>query len=125
MFSIYMYMINKIWYFQDLTTFDEQIKLREKIILDKGDTLQPLIVIVGPETDYTIYVYVDGMKYFMQSLIKAVDVCFKLFHVFNANYPKTGQLIWKFIERFIYHIHTDGDPSKNALCPIICNISRV
>lgn len=94
-----------------MTTFDEKINSRKQALLNRGDTLQPLIVIVGPEINNinSIYVYLDGMKYFMESLLKAVDVCFKLFHALNATYPCTGQQVWNFILRYIYHIYTDFD----------------
>ena len=49
-----------------------------------------------------IYVYIDGMRYMMESVLQALDVCFKSFHALTANYPTTGQQVWNFIQRYIY-----------------------
>ena len=98
-----------------MTTLDLEIKNREEINIDRGDTLQPFIVAVGEIDNLTsIYVYIDGTKYLMESSLKAVDVCFKCFQALNANYPSTGQQVWNFLQRYIYKIHTDFDDKSST-----------
>ena len=66
--------------------------------MERNDSLQPFILAVGDNNEpRSIYVYVDGMRYVMESPIKAVAVCFKVFQAVNANYPSTCHLIWNFI----------------------------
>jgi hypothetical protein len=47
-----------------------------------------------------IYINFDGEKNEIQSLRKAVDLCFKLYFVFNTEYPEECHHIWTFIQRF-------------------------
>lgn len=51
-------------------------------------TLQPYIVILGSlhEVKET-YVQVDDILYKTSSILEAIDVCFKTFHVFQVSYP--------------------------------------
>ena len=92
------------------------MKRRKQVVLDRGDTLQPFILAVGNDVQNLkeIFVYIDGMKYCMDSPLQALDVCFKSFLALNAQYPKTGQQIWNFIQKYIYNIHTDVDVESSS-----------
>lgn len=49
-------------------------------------TMQPFLIIVGPEitTIENIYIRLDTTLYSMPTVLKALDVLFKIFVTFNA-----------------------------------------
>lgn len=46
-------------------------------------------------------------KYF--SVLKALDYCFKIYHVLNLKYPKQSAIVWQFVQTFFYKIKTPYD----------------
>ena len=101
---------------QDTTDLDSEINRRKELVAQRGDTLQPFVIGVGSEIEKltSIYVYIDGTKYLMESSLKAMDVCFKSIQVLNANYSSTTQQLWNFIQRYIYKIHTAYDDRSSS-----------
>ncbi|KAH0822739.1 hypothetical protein GEV33_000052 [Tenebrio molitor] len=76
-----------------------------------GMTVQPYIIIVGP-TFYdiqTVHLYIHDILYTVPTLLKAVDVCFKSFIVFDLQYPLEAEHIWFLIQWIIYDIHLKSD----------------
>ncbi|XP_033222789.1 uncharacterized protein LOC117176643 [Belonocnema kinseyi] len=107
-----------------MAELDYEIERRTNIVSDRGDTLQPFIIAVGNtfETIDSVYVYVDGMRYLMDSIVQAVDVCFKIYQALNAAYPTTGQQIWNFIQRYVYKIHTCTDVESASQAEIAVDL---
>lgn len=66
-----------------------------------------------------VIVYFDSIKYKMFSILKAFDICFKIFHVFNVEHPNESIDVWLFLQSFFYNINTKYDKS----CAIIKQIS--
>ena len=103
---------NNTWFnSQELTELDREIDRRKQQVLDRGDSLQPFIIVIGNTIDSieSIYVYVDGTRYLMESILQAIDVCFKLYQALDAEYPTTGLNLWNFIQRYVFNIHTNCD----------------
>lgn len=64
-----------------------EMELTLKMMTDNG-AIQPCLLVVGSLFDpKQILVYFDSIKYKVFSAKKAFDVCFKIFHVFNVEYP--------------------------------------
>jgi len=59
-----------------------------------------------------ILIYFDGIKYKIFSAMKTYDMCFKIFHVFNVEYPIESNDVWLFIQTFFYNIKTIYDKSN-------------
>lgn len=57
----------------------------------------------------TFYVSIDNTLYTAPTVLKAVDICFKSFHVLEARYPKESEHIWLLIQLGIYNIKTAYD----------------
>ncbi|CAI6361296.1 unnamed protein product [Macrosiphum euphorbiae] len=75
--------------------------------------IQPCLLVVGSLFDpKQILVYLDNIKYKMFSAYKAFDICFKIFHVFNVEYPLESGDVWLFIQTFFYNITTKYDKSN-------------
>jgi len=83
-------------------------------------TMQPFIIVVGLEITSIdkIYVRLDKTMYEIPSVLKAVDVLFKIFITFNACYSKECENFWYLIQWSIYEIYTSSDQK----IPFVCNI---
>lgn len=84
------------------------LKLREK-----KQSLQPLIVYASQSN--TFITYYDDIKYQFQSLLAAIDTCFKIFFVLNVKYPEAAKNVWIFIQKFFYEIETHERISPDVL----------
>lgn len=77
----------------------------------RGVTRQPQVVAVGDTVmsakDY--YLLYDEVIYHLDSLVKAIDICFKVFFVFNAEYPAEAADVWTFLQKGVYGIATPYD----------------
>ncbi|KAE8743398.1 hypothetical protein FOCC_FOCC011003 [Frankliniella occidentalis] len=104
----------------------EQLKERREILYAENKKSQPFLVVVGPNlaSIKEFYVDVSGILYRINSLAKAVDVCFKAIIALHADYPPESQKPWMMIQRVLYNITADWDSevphelisSYNALC---------
>lgn len=67
-----------------------------------------------------IMVYFDELKYKFFSVVKALDLCFKIYHVFYLGYPLESINAWLFIQRYFYNIKLQCDkpyPVINQIIP--------
>lgn len=80
-------------------------------------TLQPLILSVGDNDEF--YVYYFNILYKLPNFVKALDVCFKIFQVFNLKYPPQSELVWVFIQIYFYGIRTNSDKKSPQLCALL------
>lgn len=74
-------------------------------------TPQPFVVVVGAslETISSIFVVVDRIHYKHDSVLAALDTCFKLFFVLQARYPEESAPVWTLIQRGFYQLQTKWD----------------
>lgn len=100
------------------TVEEAEAELRQK--LEKKVSLQPLIMVTGsvlnPEN---IVLYFDGVKFKFFSILTAVDICFKIYIIFNLEYPVESKLIWSFIQIFCYNLSIKSEtihPNVSFLC---------
>lgn len=89
-------------------------------------TTQPLPVIIGELDKITgCYICVNEIRYKVESPLKAVDVCFKIFHALNAEYPKECDSTWMFIQEYMYGITTKFDRKYVAVSSLISDIELI
>lgn len=99
--------------FQFQTAADMKIVMDEKVKNAGRSKIQPYIMAVGSENSEKhnhFFVILDNHKYKVATAIEAVDMCFKLFHVFSACYPPASEHIWRLIERGVYKFQSSGQP---------------
>lgn len=67
---------------------------------EKSENVQPFIVVHGSSIlDFDdVFLYFDGVKFVFKSFVRAVDICFKIFYLFNLQYPLPCSSFWGFIE---------------------------
>ncbi|KYQ46570.1 hypothetical protein ALC60_14429 [Trachymyrmex zeteki] len=81
-------------------------------------TAQPLPIIVGSNinTIESCYVSVNDILYKVDTPLRAIDLCFKIFHVMNASYPPEAETAWTFIEQLVVHesLLNPNNSNKNS-----------
>jgi hypothetical protein len=84
---------------------DKAIDERKKRALKYGLTVQPFVVIVGQLTNITArYVYINGIRYKIENVLHAIDICFKSFFVFDIEYPMESRQLWTLLQQSIYKL---------------------
>lgn len=73
----------------------------------RGEHIQPFIIVLGDKNFKRFdkfYVYLDGTKLEFSNFVRALYICFKLFHLFNVEYPKASDVFSSFIGAYFYNI---------------------
>lgn len=78
---------------------------------DLGLSLQPHIIVIGKDLRNidTISVELDKTTYSPPTLLKGLDILFKLFMAFNIAYPLETEHIWYFLQWKVFGITTKYD----------------
>ncbi|XP_060868106.1 uncharacterized protein LOC132943234 isoform X2 [Metopolophium dirhodum] len=110
---------------QNTFIIEASTPLELEVIIEKlkkqENNIQPCILVVGSLLNpKQIIVYFDDVKYKLFSVFKAIDICFKLFHVFNLEYPYESSNVWLFLQNYFYEINTKYDKSC-SLVKQICS----
>lgn len=86
-------------------------------------TPQPVPVIVAtPEFKVSAnYVSIDNNLYKIETPEKAIDICFKIYHTLDAQYPKESECVWTFIQKYI----SPNDKNFISVNELISNINSL
>lgn len=87
----------------------------------KGLTIQPYIVLIGPSLNNIISssIIVNNNIYKVHSVLEALDLCFRIIHVLDADYPFQSQHLWYLIQWHMYKIHTPSDKKITFLSDLV------
>ena len=84
------------WFFFQIVTnvpkYLEEVKNCQPFILVLGELIEPA----------QVFVIVERKALPQTSLLKAVDVCFKLFYVLNVDYPWEAATTWEFHQKVVF-----------------------
>lgn len=82
----------------------------------RQSTIQPMISLIGESLldPKEIFVYFEGVKFKFFNIIKAIDICFKIFFVFNFKFPLASQAVWQFIDSYFYKVSDKPDIHTNV-----------
>lgn len=71
-----------------------------------ADTGQdPHVLVLGDkENSSQVFVIFNGEALEQETLIQAVDLCFKTFYVYDIKFPKPSAPIWEFLQHAIFKI---------------------
>lgn len=108
---------SRIQDFQNSLIIIAHTAVEVELILEKlkkqKNNIQPCILIVGSLLNSVqILVYFDDIEYKVFSAFKAADICLKIFHVFNLEYPLQCNNVWLFLQIYYYAILTKYDSSS-------------
>lgn len=78
-----------------------------------GLTVQPYVIIIVdifqkdklPES----FVLINDTQYKLETPLKAIDTCFKIFFTLNYEYPVEAEQIWLFVQKYFFEITTTND----------------
>ncbi|XP_036331763.1 uncharacterized protein LOC118743286 [Rhagoletis pomonella] len=98
-------------------TYAEKVKKS----MHRKEKIQPYLIVVGSDIKSLTEFYVNygGALQKFHSFIAALDICFKVFHVLNLEYPRESSLMWYFLQKQIYKITTVYDIKSSALCEFL------
>lgn len=68
------------------------------------------------------YVQVDLIRYQLNSVIKALDVCFKSFFALDANFPGESYSVWLFIQRHFFELVLKEDVLEDRIKAVISSL---
>ncbi len=67
--------------------------------LNHETSQNPHVLVLGDkENSFQVFIIFNGEAMEQETLPQAVDLCFKLFSVYDINYPKPSAPIWEFLE---------------------------
>ncbi|XP_055379603.1 uncharacterized protein LOC129610861 [Condylostylus longicornis] len=91
----------------------------------KSQRLQPSLFLVGDSYDdiQCSYVFVNDVLYILDSPLVAIDVCFKIIHAVNAEYQQDCEIIWMFLQKFVYEISTKYDKTYSRLNSLMSDLA--
>lgn len=92
-----------------------------------GAQLQPFVIAVGPTLSEVtgFYVNIDDTRYRFQSILAALDLCFKSFYVLHAEYPKPSEPIWLFLQKSVYSLTTPWDKKLPCVATLIAAVQNM
>lgn len=96
-----------IFCLQIIGDLEVQLRTREAKLVQYNCTFQPLVAIIGPGLDCIAqsFVVLGVNKYYeVDTPLKAVDICFKIFHVLHIKYPPECAQLWQFLQRAAYEM---------------------
>ncbi|KYN13983.1 hypothetical protein ALC57_13813 [Trachymyrmex cornetzi] len=90
-------------------------------------TVQPYIIVIGNvENSITAaYVCINSTLWKVGSVLQAVDICFKSFFTFDAEYQIEAYHIWLFIQRALYDIYLVGERSVTNVTTLISRLNQI
>lgn len=103
--------------------FGETVEMMEAH-LDKlkkqGNPIQPFILVVGSIFNIKeILVYFDSVKYKVHSILRSIEVCYKIFQLFNIQYPPESSVVWLFIQKYFFNYSSIYDIPHPKLTQIL------
>ncbi|KAB0803155.1 hypothetical protein PPYR_00125 [Photinus pyralis] len=97
-----------------LTPGDIEQAKKQKInsMYSKGLTVQPYFIIIGPSLNNIsqTLVIINQNTYQCNSILEALDFCFKSYIVLDAKYPFQSQHLWYLIQWIVYKYRAATDP---------------
>lgn len=92
--------------------------------VSQESSVPPYISIIGTLLDQkTIIIDFENITFKMNSLPKAIDICFKTYHLFSIEYPPAAQLIWQLINLCFYNMKDEKTyPAVHMLTKMIKGI---
>ncbi|CAI6353988.1 unnamed protein product [Macrosiphum euphorbiae] len=102
----------------------EEIEETISSLKEKGDPIQPFVMVVGTIIKpKEILVFFDYAKFKVYSVVRAVDICFKIIHLFHLKYPLQCTMVWHFLQKMLYKLETPYDTVLPQVSKIISELN--
>ena len=110
------------------TGVEEFRRKRVDECLTRHCTWQPQVLVIGSDIFHVEQVFVlfgANVLFEMPSVLKAIDTCYKVFFVFNSEYPCECLDSWMFLQRCIYDMNTPFDKVSPRITELARTITNV
>ena len=82
----------------------EVIAMRRERFFAMGERMQPMVVLVEELSAVSAaYAVFDNTTWQVQTAVKAVDICFKAYHVLHAQYPVESH-VWMVLQASCFRL---------------------
>ena len=93
----------------------EEMEARLKIMKLQGLEIHPKLFIIGELVNIQqIFVCFEEIRYSFHVVLAAFDALFKLFFVFNRDFPKESEIFYHFIQIFFYSMPSEKKFVKSS-----------
>lgn len=104
-----------------IATETEYKKMYDSKLLAES-SIAPFISLIGSlEEPQSFTVNFENITYKFSNFSKAMDVCFKVYNLFDIAYPEACGANWDFINRQLYGLH-DGKNAKPGIDSLLNEI---
>ncbi|XP_031329430.1 uncharacterized protein LOC116179317 [Photinus pyralis] len=115
-----------ILHIKEEADYAQILEAREQKCVRLKLTEQPSAIIVGDiEQPIKYLVKINAHVYEVESLLKALDLCFKACFALNAKYPVESQQCFTYIQKHIYGIHTEFDVNFVAVSSVKSDLDAI
>jgi len=92
---------------------------------NQGIPIQPFIVIVGTiNVQKEILVYFNSVINKVHSVLRSIEVYFKIFQLFNLEYPSESSIVWLFIHKYFFCMYSRYDKPFLELVQILAELNQ-
>lgn len=83
----------------------EELDAKLSLLKLQGRRNHPMILVVGEVINIkSVFVFFENSKYKFSKVIDAIDILFKLFFVFNIQFPEESEIFYNFLQTLFYNI---------------------
>lgn len=92
-----------------------------------GLSLQPFIIAIGPELTQLneFHVYYKRIHYKLDTMLKSLDITFKLHFCLNIPYALESKHVWLFIQQYLYRINTTNDIKSPNVITLMSDLDKM
>lgn len=96
-----------------IATSNEEMEAKIKLLQLQKRSIQPRLLIIGDIYDIkSISIYFDKLKFPSLTILEAFDNLFKLFFVFNLEFPQESEVFYNFVQSVLYDMPTSKKYTK-------------
>lgn len=111
---------------ESASDLETKLKARNEVEASTKTPIQPLLLFVGAlPNEFDCHVEVEETIYDVDSVMQAVDRCFKCFFSLHIQYPVPCFRVWLFIQRHLYRINIDGDKPDPDIEKLASNLKLI
>ncbi|XP_075158212.1 uncharacterized protein LOC142231488 [Haematobia irritans] len=93
----------------------EEIEAKLNVLKLQAKNIQPRLLMIGEINDVkSVLVYFDNNRYNFLSVLDAFDTLFKIFFVFNLQFPEESDVFYYFIQLFLFNLPTSKKYAKSC-----------
>lgn len=104
----------------------ECVNARIKFCKEKKMEVNPFIIVIEKDGETEFLVRYYSLEYRFQCFLEALDLVFKIFVVFNINFPKESTQFYIFLNALFYKIVLNKKKSTkvSSLLKKMCNLTE-